>query len=91
MFYVYLLRSESDMGFYVGYSANLRVRLRQHSEGESISTAHRGPWKLIYYEAYLDQADALGREKFLKSGAGRSYLKKQLTHYLTKDGAAGAT
>ena len=37
------------------------------------STSYRGPWKLIYYEAYLEQADALGRERYLKSGAGRRF------------------
>ena len=36
-------------------------RLRQHSEGSSFATSYRGPWKLIYCEAYLEQADALGR------------------------------
>jgi predicted GIY-YIG superfamily endonuclease len=39
-------------------------------------------WHLVYYESYLNKADALGREKFLKGGSGRTYLKKQLKHYL---------
>lgn len=82
MFYVYVLRSESDFGFYIGYSNNLRARFKQHVEGESAATSHRGPWILIYYEAYLNQADALGREKYLKSGAGRKFLKAQLKSYL---------
>ena len=51
VFYVYVLRSESDSGFYIGFSTNLRARLRQHQNGESFDTSHRGPWKLIYYEA----------------------------------------
>jgi putative endonuclease len=74
----------SDDGFYIGYSANLRKRLRQHSQGGSFATSYRAPWKLIYYEAYLEQADALGREKYLKSGAGRRFLKSQLKEYLRK-------
>ena len=41
-----------------------------------------GPWQLIYYEAYLNQTDALGREKYLKSGAGRRFLQTQLRRYL---------
>ena len=82
MHYVYVLRSRTDDGFYIGYSANLRKRLAQHDEGISRSTAHRRPWRLIYYEAYLDQADALGRERYLKSGAGRRFLKAQLSNYL---------
>ncbi len=46
-----------------------------------------GPWRLIYYEAYLNQEDALGREKYLKSGSGRRFLKAQLRHYLAEDSA----
>jgi len=52
------------------------------SAWKEIATLSRGPLKLIYYEAYLEQADALGRERYLKSGAGRRFLKVQLRHYL---------
>jgi predicted GIY-YIG superfamily endonuclease len=52
--------------------------------GAAPATSSRGPWKLIYYEAYVEQADALGREKYLKSGSGRTFLQKQLRHYLAK-------
>jgi len=38
-------------------------------------------WQLIYYESYLKKSDTIGREKFLKGGAGRKYLKKQLKNY----------
>jgi putative endonuclease len=85
MHYVYVLHSTSDNGFYIGYSANLRRRLNEHKNGISFATSYRGPWKLIYYEAYLEQADAIGREKFLKSGSGRRFLKAQLTHYLKRN------
>jgi putative endonuclease len=81
---VYVLRSEADAGFYIGYTKNLRARLHEHQAGHSFATAHRNPWKLIYYEAYLEQADALGRERYLKSGAGRRFLQSQLKHYLRK-------
>ena len=84
MFYVYVLRSERDSGLYIGYSANLRKRIREHREGLSFATSFRGPWQLIYYEAYSNQADALGREKYLKSGSGRRFLKAQLKHYLAE-------
>jgi putative endonuclease len=84
MFYVYVLRSETDSGLYIGYSSNLRKRIVQHECGAALATSYRGAWELIYYEAYLNQADALGREKFLKSGSGRSFLKRQLKHYLEK-------
>jgi hypothetical protein len=38
---------------------------------------------MIYYEAYLDSRDARAREKYLKTGWGRNYIKKTLKHYIT--------
>ena len=82
MHYVYLLQSHKDGGFYIGYSANLPRRMAQHGTGKSMATAARRPWKLVYYEAYLNEADARGREKYLKSGGGRRFLAAQLRNYL---------
>jgi putative endonuclease len=81
MYYVYVLQSELDAGLYIGFSTDLRQRLKQHQAGKSQSTAHRGPWALIYYEAYRIRRDAEGRERFLKSGAGRRYLSKQCQNW----------
>jgi putative endonuclease len=84
MFYVYVLQSESDDGLYIGFSKDLRRRLKEHQDGQSFATSYRGPWRLIYYEAYLEEEAALGREKYLKSGGGRRFLKNQLRHHLSK-------
>jgi putative endonuclease len=84
MFYVYVLHSDADGGWYIGFSTDLRRRLKEHQAGEAFATSYRGPWRLIYYEAYLEEQDALGREQYLKSGGGRRYLKNQLRHYLMK-------
>ena len=84
MFYVYLLHSTKDNGFYIGFSTDLKRRLSEHKRGASFATKSRGPWKLIYYEAYTEREDAEGREKFLKSGAGRRFLRAQLRHYLKR-------
>lgn len=84
MYYVYVLHSAKDTGLYVGYSADLKKRLRQHRAGTAFATSYRGPWELIYYEAYSERADAEGREQFLKSGSGRRLLRKQLAHYFKK-------
>ena len=84
MIYVYVLQSESDDGLYIGCSADLRRRLAEHQAGKAFATSCRGPWQLIYYEAYREEADALGRERYLKSGGGRWFLKAQLRHHLAK-------
>jgi len=46
MFYVYVLLSEKDGKFYVGYTANLKNRLQMHNEGKVKSTKFRRPWAL---------------------------------------------
>ena len=55
---------------------------RSASTWRSFATSYRGPWKLIYYEAYLNRDDAEGRERYLKSGAGRRFMRAQLKHHL---------
>jgi putative endonuclease len=81
MYYVYFLESLQDKSHYIGYSPDLKKRLLKHNNKQVPSTKRNAPWKLIYYEAYLNRKDATGREKFLKSGSGWRFLKKQLFHY----------
>jgi len=83
MFFVYVLYSLKDHGLYIGFTTDLDRRMHEHQQGETASTAHRRPMKLVYYEAYCLQADAESREWFLKSGSGRMYLKKQLRAFFT--------
>jgi len=77
MFYVYVLQSEKDNKFYVGYTNDLKSRLKLHNEGKIISTRNRQPIKLVYYEGSLNRQDALHREKYLKSSWGETIFKKQ--------------
>lgn len=73
MYYVYILFSLKD--FYTGYTTNLKNRLEYHKCGQVLSTSTRRPLKLIFYEAYLNKLDALRREKYFKSSAGKKALK----------------
>jgi len=84
MFYVYVLQSLEDRGLYIGFSTNLKKRIAEHEHGASFATKYRGPWKLIYYEAYIDRHDAEGRERYIKSGSVRRFLRQQLRHYFEK-------
>ena len=77
-YYTYVLRSERDDLLYTGYTCDLRKRLAEHQSGRTISLKHRLPVRLIYYEACLSEADARAREKYLKSGMGKRYLKNRL-------------
>ncbi|MBI2984801.1 MAG: GIY-YIG nuclease family protein [Candidatus Kerfeldbacteria bacterium] len=82
MFYVYLIESQLDGYWYIGFTTHLNKRVAKHNRGEVTSTSSRKPWRLIYAEFYRNKSDALGREKFLKCGAGLRFLKKQLRHHL---------
>ncbi len=82
MYYVYLLLSEKDGKFYTGSTDDLKRRIAEHEAGSVKSTVRRKPLKLIYYEACLNEADARVRERYLKSGAGKKYLRNRLKRYL---------
>lgn len=78
MFYTYVLLSKKDGHFYTGATKNLRKRIEEHNKGRVQSTRHRRPLILIYYEACFSKEDAYRREKYLKTGKGKRYLKRRL-------------
>lgn len=78
MHYVYVLRSTKDGRFYTGYTADLKRRLIEHNAGKVLSTKHRSPFELIYYEACRHQEDALRRERYLKTTYGKRYIKSRI-------------
>jgi putative endonuclease len=82
--YTYVLLSEADRAWYTGSTGDLRTRLRFHAEGRVRSTANRRPFRLIYYEACLNRGDAFRRERFLKTGKGKRFLKKRLAESLRR-------
>lgn len=84
--YVYVLFSLKDKKLYIGYSQDLKRRIKEHEHGEVRSTKDRLPIKLIYYEAFASVKDGKARERFLKSGFGREQLKKSLQNQLKELG-----
>jgi len=83
MHYTYVLKSEKDNKFYVGFTKDIKLRFEKHSKGQVESTRDRRPLNLIYYEGCLSQADATKREKYLKTYHGKMFIKKRLKSYLT--------
>ena len=81
-YYVYILQSAQNKGWYTGYTSNLKRRLSEHNSGYTKSIRHKGPWRLIYYEACLSLDDAVAREKYLKSGMGKRYIRNRLKVFL---------
>ena len=82
MFYTYVLRSKRDGKFYTGYTCDLENRMEKHNRGQIESTKMRKPFELIYFEACLDEKDAIRREKYLKTSWGKRYIKSRLRNFL---------
>ena len=85
-YYIYLLQSQKDNKWYTGCTDDLQKRFKQHNNNGVFSTKNRGPFKLIYYEACLNKKDAFTREKYLKTGMGKRYLKNRLKCFLVLTG-----
>ena len=81
--FTYVLRGDADGKWYTGSTRDLRARLRQHIEGRVRSTASRRPLQLIYYEACVSSIDAFRRERFLKTGKGKRFLRKRLADFFS--------
>ena len=85
-YFVYIIRSKKDKGYYVGLTANVEARLAYHNAGKVRSTKHRAPFELLYKEVYATRAEAREREKYLKSYQGS---KEKLTILDNLPGRAG--
>lgn len=83
MFYVYVLKSKKDKQLYIGYTNNLKRRIKEHNQGKNFSTAQRGILLLVYYESFISQEDATIREKQLKQfKSAYGQLKKRIANSL---------
>ena len=74
-----MLRSKKDQKLYIGWTDNLERRLSQHNNGKVSATKNRVPFELVYFEACSKKKLAIKREKQLKTGFGRAYLKRRLS------------
>ena len=72
---VYAIRSGKDGRIYVGMTADLEKRLKEHASGYTKSTKAYIPWELIFIKEALDRLEARRLEKYYKSGVGKEYLK----------------
>jgi len=82
MFYTYILRSTKNGRLYTGITNDLRRRFKEHNDRiGGYHTSRNAPFKLIFYEAYLNRKDAEEAELFFKSGYGREVLKSKLKNY----------
>jgi putative endonuclease len=77
----YVIGSQTCGNVYIGHTQDLKKRLSEHNDPECLSSKFTkripGPWELVYSEAYQTRSEAFRRERWLKTGRGRQFLKSQ--------------
>ena len=82
MFYFYVLQFDKNKKLYYGFTNNLKRRIADHKTKQSDFTSRNGTFKLIFYEAYINESDAREAERYFKTGHGREVLRGKLKSYL---------
>jgi len=77
MYTVYALLSETKPIIYVGLTNDLARRLKEHNSGASNWSKRYKPWKLIHTETFNTRSEARKREKQLKTGSGKEFLRQR--------------
>lgn len=78
MYCVYILKSKSCDHFYTGQTNSIVRRLEEHNSGNIYWTKRYKPWSVVYVEHFDNREEAVKREKYLKSHAGRNWIKKNI-------------
>ena len=78
MYFAYVLKSDKHEYFYKGHCQDLQKRIKQHNAGMTASLRPYLPFNLVYFEEFHTEAEAIKREKYFKSAAGRKFLKNKL-------------
>ncbi len=81
-YYVYVLKSELNGILYIGFTSDLERRLKEHNSGKTKSLKPYLPYKIVYTEQFDTREKAVNREKYLKSGIGREFIKNTLKKYI---------
>ena len=81
-FFIYILKSETTGGIYIGHTSDLERRLKEHNNPlagkRRYTRKHKGPWHLIHFEEKKSRSEAMKRERFLKSGQGREWIHTEV-------------
>ena len=74
-YFVYVLKNSEGV-LYIGQTKDLNDRIIRHNTNRSKYTKNKGPYKLIYKEQFSSRSESMKREKELKSGKGRAWIKE---------------
>jgi len=74
--FVYAIQSIGRNYIYVGMTGDLDRRLSEHNRGKEKTTRSYRPFELLHVEVFPDRQSARVREKYLKSGIGKDFLRR---------------
>ena len=82
MYTVYVIHSTQFDKIYIGYSSDLERRMIAHNmlSTKGYTKKYR-PWKVVYTEQFDSKQDAIQREKQLKGGQGRQWIRDNLKNW----------
>ena len=78
MYYVYILQSKKDRGFYTGFTENLEQRIKEHNQHLADYSKSKVPFELVWYCVFKDKKKSMDFEKYLKQGSGFAFARKRL-------------
>ena len=73
---VYIIQSQKDGSYYIGFTRDLEERLDRHNQGRSNYTRGKMPWKLVYSEDHFDRSSAVKRESEIKKRKSKEFIEK---------------
>ncbi len=79
IYIVYILKSLNSERTYVGFTNDIERRLKEHNSGKSKYTSKFMSWKLVYKEEFNNKEEAVNKERYYKTAAGRRKLKRILS------------
>jgi putative endonuclease len=74
-FYVYAIKSSKRNYIYVGLTSNPQRRIEEHNRGKERTTRSYAPFRTLLIESFDSRLEARSREKHLKTGIGKEYLR----------------
>ena len=85
-YYVYVIRNKVTGRLYKGQTENLEKRLKAHSQSQTKTTSYfPKDWELFYHEIFSSRKEAVEREKYFKTAAGRRYLSGRIANIKSTD------
>ncbi len=77
-YFAYILKSNHLRAYYKGHCEDLEKRITEHNTGKTKSTKHGIPWQIVNFEEFDTRHEAILRERYFKTAAGRRFLKTKL-------------